>query len=91
VLFYRALQHVDAYLAAKAGLKDIGSHAERESAILNHCARILTPYKSLDSRSREARYSCVPFSEQDVRDFEQRYLNRIKKDLEELSPGITAP
>lgn len=79
VLFYAALQYVDAYLARKHNSHP-GNHGERGRMILSDptARAIRTSYRRLQEYSRDARYNCYAFTAGQVAKLKASDFDRVK-------------
>jgi hypothetical protein len=81
--FYAALHWVDSFLA-RSGIHP-RSHAQRDVYVLNtQLGSISVAYRTLTTRSREARYELRRFTETDARSLLAGELSEIKLHVQEL-------
>lgn len=93
VLFYAALQYIDAYLAS-IGIYDPGGHDVRDGLIQRTTAiRHLWPqYKRLKNFSRNARYYVASYSASDINGLRAGSYEPIKVQIRTLlNPPPTGP
>lgn len=98
VLFYTALQYIDAYLASMGEL-DPGGHDIRDRLISGtpQLRRLLSDYDALKSRSRTARYYAGRFTRKQVEDARDGPFTRIRNHIrmclgaDAAAPGTTRP
>ncbi len=83
MLFYAALQYVDAFLAGKNYRPS--DHDARDSEIQNNgsIADIYNDYRSLKDKSRAARYEIAEFHQNQLPPIETRF-NKIKAHITKL-------
>lgn len=85
ILFYAALQWVEAYLASKGFAGYLGDHQARASMVRteSHLKRIYGEYRLLLDRSFEARYRLRAFTDAELKDVETQYA-RLRAHIEPL-------
>jgi hypothetical protein len=83
LLFYSALHLVDACLAPAQHPK---RHADRRNLAANNplLQPIWAHYRVLEDRSQEARYDCIRFSDQRVRDLRSQHFEPLKRHLSRI-------
>ena len=79
-IFYAALHYVDAFLAGKIGIPEIGEHKDRIPLVKKHLRVIREEYETLYNFSRQVRYyGTLPSSAKMVREYQEDKLAPIRE------------